>query len=506
MCISAFPSSYTGTESATVAEQLSFCNQQMTQFVFKMGQAIKTVKSLTLLVQHKRRGRPTQSASPIVTGPDQPEQKEQPQQDVQQQQQELVAVEGHESDDKDGSAVKFDDEAEAEDESEDQDASDEEGWDDERPLKITCPRELGVVSASVFGMLASALPSLQRLCLRGCCWDASVPSFGVSCPLLNKLAVDVPYVSVEALHDFGKHLPHLVSVTVGSTEVNSCDNEKLTTYIETLLPALQHCSKLTSLTIQFRDVNELTCQSELWAHVPIGLKHLTADFEIEFDGSFKELINRVPSLHLLDCPVGDLCELSKEFPILEMLCVSDPQHVRLGCGDGTDAQGNRDGRAKLIKRLGSGRLVLHCNNFEFMGTSQEIQAVIESFPPMPHIKEFIFTCTGDSPPSFLTAFSHKFPHAWGVNLLGAESQGGCWDMAVLEPLASMRDLLGLGLYSPQLVITMDGLRMLGRRGRKLFQLRLAPALCEGMDHSEIYAAVQRGESTSTVYVAIVDLL
>ncbi|MEW5313575.1 MAG: hypothetical protein WDW38_005133 [Sanguina aurantia] len=81
-------------------------------------------------------------------------------------------------------------------------------------LWTTCPEEFAQVSHAVCARLASALPHLQSLTLRGCCRDAALDTFGALCPGLTHLQVEALTVPITALQNLHQHLPSLVHLCI----------------------------------------------------------------------------------------------------------------------------------------------------------------------------------------------------------------------------------------------------------------------------------------------------
>lgn len=438
-----------------------------------MKKAIKGVKTLTLRVSHRRIARRSPLVSPTPEQVLQHEQEQQQEKDDHDEQWQILH---------NGSSHSC------------------------KAFVMTCPAGLGVVAGGVFAMLATAVPKLQTLNLRGSCWDAALYAFGISCPLLHTLDVEVPHVPIEALRDFGKLLPNLVSVNVGSRDIQDLDDPVITSWMDTFLPTTQHCLKLASLVIDFSEGSELSCQPDVWKHLPAGLKHLQCGVDMIWSDAFHELIRRVPSIVLEIFPVRNLTQLFQQFPLLERLEVFDySNYAWLECGDDSDSDiddsdddedegdtGTPAGRALLKERFVKGLFSLVCFRMGFSGTSEEVQEVFTWFPVIPGIGHVQLMCAGDTTPDYLKSLPRLFPEAYRVVLSGPAVEGGGgggWGMDVLQPLAAMPSMTHLELRCPQLVLTVPGLVQLCRNLTHLKHLDLSKGLCEGLDRDEVKLAI-----------------
>lgn len=457
-----------GPGTQTVAQQLSFCTNEMQCLLSEMKGAIQGVKSLTLKVVHRRvilRQLRMAASSLTVQTTLKPKHHRQQRQQQQRGLRSKAAVEQYQ-------AQKF-----------------EESF-PPKPFAMTCPVELGTVCGSVFAMLADSVPNLRKLCLRGCCWDAALNAFGISCPLLDTLDIEVPHVPVQALRDFGKHLPNLVSVTAGNRRcVCKSDEPHIGLWMDIFLPSTQHCRRLTSLSLEFPAGCTLTCQPDVWKHVPTSLKHLQCGILLVQSDAFLELIRQMPSLCMEADSVGDLCQLFQHATLLERLEIMDSQAASLHCG-GDESAPAPSGLTMLKERFINGRFSLVCGGMSFIGTDEDVREVFKWLPQIPGIRQVELVCVGSMQPRCLEDVQRLFPEVREIILEGSEGDEGEWDMEVLKPLATMSAVEHLELQCPQLVLTLPGLVQLCSSMEGLRELLLGADLCEDLNESDISAAIQ----------------
>lgn len=437
------------TGERSIAQQRSCCTHQMKHILSRMGNAISNVKMLTLSGDHKH-------TKPSV----------------------LFALEGqkpgqnHQKQETSPSLA---------------------ATPQPTAFLINCPSRFGGVAGSVFAMLASAVPNLQKLSLHGSCWNAALCDFGLACPQLTSLEIQVPDVPIGALLDFGKHLPSLVSIEVFSSSASHLDEVQLSAYLNSFLPMTGQCSNLATLTFKAVDRSmTLACKPDAWKLVPANLKHLTCDFNVSASESFDALIRRVPSLSLVGFP-KDLMLAFQQFPVLERLYVPD-QMLILDCSESSSdtLENNVVTRRSLLKnRFLNDRLSLTCQGLVLAGTSQEIEAVSVWLPTFVGSERVIYSLEGEDPPLCLEHLPRLFPHCRYLTLTGEPGGAGVWDMEVLRPVEALPNLLMLNLKSSQLAITTSGLLKLCSKLTSLVGLILEGGIYAGVDKDKLMVEIAK---------------
>ncbi|MEW5314759.1 MAG: hypothetical protein WDW38_006229 [Sanguina aurantia] len=193
------------------------------------------------------------------------------------------------------------------------------------------PSSLGVVTGQVFATLAAALPNLKILVVNGCCWDFGLHAFGSHCPDLARLNVNVPDMSVAALHDLGTHLPNLIMVELDGEELGPENRVQLGRYMDAFLLTIRQCKNLHTLTCDFGTSVELACKPESWGNVPADLTHMRITCAVTLSDPYHALVQRIPSLCLWRLPHTELLRVADLYPLLQRLQYMRNLLVILGC-------------------------------------------------------------------------------------------------------------------------------------------------------------------------------
>lgn len=349
------------------------------------------------------------------------------------------------------------------------------------------PEELGVVAGSVFAVLASAVPKLCKLSLLGFCWDAALHSFGISCPHIASLKVDISTVSLKALQNFGNHLPHLVSISICGNNSNYQNTHQIDSHMDSFLRMTSPCLELKRLKIDCSssDFFPITCNPGAWEMVPAGLQRFKCFCSMARTVSYDTLLRRVPNLFLSELPRDDLIKVLHDFPELKSLEMENwRERVKIVCGfhhhHMEDSIPNR--RALLKERILTQGFSLSCFSWEFSGTCQQIQEVFEWLPPFSSVEHLSFFLEDEATPGFLGQVMHIFPSVCRVTLKGPrDAEAEIWDMEVLRPLMhiSQRAMTQntsfvLDLRCSQFALTVPGVEKLCRNAPASMTLQVAP--------------------------------
>lgn len=360
-----------------------------------------------------------------------------------------------------------------------------------------CPKGLGVVAGSVFALLSAAVPNLQKVSLRGCCWDAALPSFGASCPHLISLDIQIPNVPIEALDDFGLHLPGLMSLSLANTLVSYFAEPEVTCYLQKLLRATQHCANLTYLEIEFAGRISLSLSNDAWLLIPRSLKHLMCDCDTLDSDSFITLKRRVQSLCLAEGH-WSFPDCLKNFPVMKRLDIMLPGVVYVLCRTRIEILGEI--RDNSHSRLGAFRewiwgkgCFLKCNDMRFHGSGKQILEVFSWLPQMPHVKNLTVVLEDNSMPLCLKDIPRLFPTADSLMIFGRVSaQSGVWGDDVLSLLAAQQCIKLLVMRCRQLAITAAGLVVLSHSFPCLEKVTILGEMIQGFSsEGELQAEIKK---------------
>lgn len=359
------------------------------------------------------------------------------------------------------------------------------------------PQSHGAVAGNVASLLAAAVPNLQKLNLRGCCWDAALSFYGASCPDLVSLDVQVPNVPIEALHDFCVLLKSLQNVSVGNTMISGVDMTKqVNQYMEIFLRTTRRCANLKSLIIDFHRGVRLQLSPDAWVFVPSSLQHLACDSSMEGCESFKLLARRVRSL-CYQSAAWDLPAQLLLYPILEHLHVLSMGFVSIKCkGSATpnnDIVSFSNGSLHALKeKFLSGRFSLKCSWVWFTGTSEEIQDVFTWLPQILEVDSLTLKLQGESAPLCLTQIQRLFPAVNLINLSKADLESAeHWGVDTLMPLTKLHSIRSLNLRNAHFSLDISDLVCLCSSAATLKDLTVNAKLIKGVVESELKAEMSK---------------
>lgn len=202
------------------------------------------------------------------------------------------------------------------------------------------------VSAAVCAMLATALPVLQRLTLRGVCVDVALSAFGANCKQLSCLKVEALLVPPSSLKNIDVMFPNLSHFTINTRGplskqhcvVYASDVER---YVHCALSSLTRCTNLKTLQLSLQPEDGgwpnsavvMDRSPSVWDHLPLCVDKLVCDVQVEDLLSASAFMSRVRSLSLMTFPCDNLPEILLRAPLLQALTITCRDSVELPWDD-----------------------------------------------------------------------------------------------------------------------------------------------------------------------------
>lgn len=244
------------------------------------------------------------------------------------------------------------------------------------------------MSQSVFATLALAVPNLQELNLCEGCWDAALDVFGPSCPSLTILNVQAPYCPTTALQTLAQKMPNLTTITIGNPNASQTDMPQLSSYVYKFLQAIENCTNVTSLNINFPRNTTLSCHRDTWSTLPRNLKHMRCSCNVPDSAEWQEGLLSIPSLCLNKYPgeKDTLDELFEGFPHLREVQVLSGTGIYLNCLIDDPEQE----RGLLKQQLLDQSFQLDCCQLNVAGSGAGIAHVLAWLPPLPMVRNVDF--------------------------------------------------------------------------------------------------------------------
>lgn len=307
-----------------------------------------------------------------------------------------------------------------------------------------CPSSFSVIGRAVCSKLAAALPVLQSLRVRGSCRDPAFVAFGASCPSLTHLAVEAITLPIKVLQGLAQHFPLLSSFSLTSPTVCP-DNLQLTNYVSLSLRALQACTSLARMTLDFKDGDWVMCKPGCWDHIPASLREFVSRGGLSSLEHAKKLLCQLQILNMKQ--TFDLgLDILAHAPLLQHYSVYDRpgRAVKLRC-DGANEH------VSLLKERVLGGLVVQVSFLELSGGASSVQAVLVGLPTLPSVRvvKANFWRGAAPPPLALAHVARVFPNMEELHVKGQSS----WPlvpalaMQLLQPLTLCASLVELRVGS-----------------------------------------------------------
>lgn len=324
----------------------------------------------------------------------------------------------------------------------------------------TFPDRLSVIPHSIFERLASAVPNLQELHLRGSCWDAALGTFGEYCSKLDLLEIDPLHVPVQVVKSLGILLPQLSTIAVGSMFLKDFDKRWAGAYIDHLLFETHHCRSLTSLLINTCHTSDLMVDPTSWSFLPASLQHMHYTCCIAESDQLTTLWKRLSSLSLWDPPMGDFRSIFFEYPLLRRLDLKTRDFLSLDCAQ--DAISSQ--HSLLRERLLEQSFQLSSYIMTLSGTCVDVQKTLAWLPAFPSVGLLAIEFEEGDPisPFNLQNVLFLFPNLKGLMLEGKVSvpENAGMQEQFLEPLKLLSKLGLLDILCTNLTLTSEGLLQL----------------------------------------------
>lgn len=185
----------------------------------------------------------------------------------------------------------------------------------------------------VCAMIAPALPILQDLCVEGSFESTALDVFGTSCPQLTHLRVDALDYSLKALEYAGKHLTNLACITL-KTPRSPLYGRWLEGYTGKALNALRGSNSLCKLVMDFDPRIILVCRDNQWKTAPPNLAELVCTCSIINIHKAQALVGKLHTLSLkMDFEYGQYLHIIfilRAAPGLQNLSITGERKVLIG--------------------------------------------------------------------------------------------------------------------------------------------------------------------------------
>ncbi|MEW5315776.1 MAG: hypothetical protein WDW38_007182 [Sanguina aurantia] len=304
------------------------------------------------------------------------------------------------------------------------------------------------ITVALSDILASSLPALTDLQVEGRFSGEALSVFGDSCPQLRGLQMEAITVPVTAFDDVGLLCPGLASVTLTSPQgvvyrSHKLNSQRLMNYVDLALRALEPCTSLTTLVLDFDKDAELRHSAKQWRHIPANLSKFVATCKVHDIAHAPGLLRGLRSLSLtrlektqdmykiMGCAPG-LREFSLSETNMSEQCLLTPERVLW-----------------FQARLSAG-LQLRVDWIRFAEPDDPEHdgiAMLAKLPTLEHVRSCTLTYTVKPNVNCLEHVARVFPNLTQLHLRAPMHSiaMGDMDMGVLQPLAKCAHLERLGV-------------------------------------------------------------
>ncbi|MEW5313764.1 MAG: hypothetical protein WDW38_005304 [Sanguina aurantia] len=309
------------------------------------------------------------------------------------------------------------------------------------------PDSLEAVVSTVLDCLAAAVPNLQQLSLGEGCRGSATRAFGLHCPQLTSLEVDIHSEPAAALQHVSQHLPHLTEVTFrGDRNIAS-----ISCSLDASISQLQQCALLRVLRIDY-DNGALLSGGGSWPLLPASLEEYSCNCVTASGAMPLTSSARLKRLTGRDFDgKGSLCAFLLAHPLMENL------HV-LGCRSGCflklldGDEPNPDPRSNVhpVRERFEAGFELTCAEVTLKGSSEEVGAALAWLPPLPSVTTVSLDLDGTSHCNCLQPLKRVFPNIESLHMSDGQQEydvapAGS-DVELLSPLLACTGLKHLYLF------------------------------------------------------------
>lgn len=285
------------------------------------------------------------------------------------------------------------------------------------PAPECCPMTYNYLTFEIGKLLASDLPSMQQLCVDGCCEQATFDGFEFAYQQLKHMIIDVTTFPVKALGRVGMKCSHLSCITLNAPSQSPFDTPLYyANFVAAALSALSSVKSLVKVVLDFDSSDYLECQPGCWSDIPRNLREFVISCQVFDIHHASKLLAQLNTLSL-SSPTEefDVFKILTRARNLQLLTFSSLQPIQLHSVN-APIQHITAGVSLLNQRVLSG-LCLSVPTLLITGSSSMIHSTIFSLPALHKVCRLKLQYTDDHTPDYLEHIPEAFPELTELHLL-----------------------------------------------------------------------------------------